>query len=112
MKDMKYVNKIAKRCIDAIKINIEHRLNRVYELQLEYLSGRWSNPPEVYAEKTKDELTCITESMLCLGDIFQVLIVTRRKIVVQLLNLVLTTRIILLQPILKIGHILGNHFHR
>lgn len=63
MKDMKYVNKAAKRCIDAIKINIEHRLKHVYEIQSEYLSGRY-NQPEVYAEKTKYELTCITESML------------------------------------------------
>ena len=63
---MKYVNKAAKRCIDAIKINIEHRLKRVYELQSEYLFGCWNNPPEVYAEKTKYELTCITESMLWL----------------------------------------------
>lgn len=60
---MKYVNKAAKRCIDAIKINIEHRLKHVYEIQSEYLSGRY-NQPEVYAEKTKYELTCITESML------------------------------------------------
>lgn len=63
MKDMKYVNKAAKCCIDAIQINIEHRLKRVHELQSEYLSGRY-NQPEVYAEKTKYELTCITESML------------------------------------------------
>ena len=63
---MKYVNKIAKRCIDAIKNNIEHRLKRVYELQSEYLSGRWGNPPKVYAVKTKGELVCITESMLWL----------------------------------------------
>lgn len=61
---MKYVNKAAKRCIDAIKINIEHRLKRVHELQSEYLSGFGSNSPEVYAEKTKYELACITESML------------------------------------------------
>ena len=110
---MKYVNKIAKRCIDAIKINIEHRLKRVYELQLEYLSGRWSNPPEEYMLR-KQKMNSHVSQNRCfgLGDIFQVLIVTRRKIVVQLLNLVLTTRIILLQPILKIGHILGNHFHR
>lgn len=66
MKSMKYVNKAAKRCIDAIQINIEHRLKHVYELQSEYLSGCWGNPPEVYAVKTKNELTCITESMLWL----------------------------------------------
>lgn len=60
---MKYVNKVAKRCIDAIKINIEHRLKRVYELQSEYLSG-WGSLPKVYGEKIKDELVCITESML------------------------------------------------
>ena len=61
---MKYVNKAAKRCIDAIQINIDHRLKRVRELQSEYLSGWGSNSPEVYAEKTKYEITCITESML------------------------------------------------
>lgn len=60
---MKYVNKAAKRCIDAITINIEHRLKHVYELQSDYLSG-WGSPPEVYAVKTKGELVCITESML------------------------------------------------
>ncbi len=60
---MKYANKIAKRCIDAIQINIEHRLKRVYELQSGYLSG-CGNRPEVYATRTKDELVCITESML------------------------------------------------
>ena len=60
---MKYVNKAAKRCIDAIKINIEHRLKHVYELQSEYLSG-WGNSPEVIAMKTKSELVCVAESML------------------------------------------------
>lgn len=60
---MKYINKAVKRCIDAITINIEHRLKHVYELESEYLSG-WGSPPEVYVEKTKGELVCITESML------------------------------------------------
>ena len=46
-----------------LKINIEHRLKHVYELQSEYLSG-WGNSPEVIATKTKSELACITESML------------------------------------------------
>ena len=64
MKDMKYVNKTAKRCIGAIQINIEHRLKRVRKLQSEYSSGLGSNSQEVYVEKTECEVTCITESML------------------------------------------------
>ena len=62
---LKYANKTVKRCIDAVKNDIERRLEHVYELQSEYLSG-WGNIPEVYAEKTKGELVCITESMLWL----------------------------------------------
>lgn len=61
---MKYMNKTIKRCIDAIKIDIEYRLKHVYELQSEYLSNNYS--PKVYAEKTKSELACVAESMLWL----------------------------------------------
>ena len=111
MKSMKYVNKAAKRCIDAIKINIEHRLKRVHELQSEYLSGLGNNSPEVYAEKTKYELTCITESMLWIRRYIPEFDSYTSKDGVVQSNLILMIRIILLQLILKAGHIIGNHFH-